>query len=167
MGEIPRSHSIRTLISILFDSTKDKELLEFSKKNRLTLRLLKHAYIASRYLFDRFDKDDAEEAIKVAEKVFNVVQKLFENINETGWYCSKLEKRGKKVAKAISDVLPDAEIYVFGSAVKRRITASSDIDLLIFSEKIPEKNIAKMKIILEIENKAKLPRVSSIWIPLS
>ncbi|MHA1833884.1 MAG: nucleotidyltransferase domain-containing protein, partial [Candidatus Baldrarchaeia archaeon] len=43
----------------------------------------------------------------------------------------------KKVAKAISDVLPDAEIYVFGSAVKRRITASSDIDLLIFSEKIP------------------------------
>lgn len=63
----------------------------------------------------------------------------------------------KKVAKAISDVLPDAEMYVFGSAVKRRITASSDIDLLIFSEKIPEKNIAKMKIILEIENKAKLP----------
>ena len=83
-GEIPRSHSIRTLISILFDSAKDKELLEFSKKNRLTLRLLEHAYIASRYLFDRFDKDDAEEAIKVAEKVFNVVQKLFENINETG-----------------------------------------------------------------------------------
>ncbi|MEX2701834.1 MAG: HEPN domain-containing protein, partial [Candidatus Baldrarchaeota archaeon] len=75
---------IRTLISILFDSAKDKELLEFSKKNRLTLRLLEHAYIASRYLFDRFDKDDAEEAIKVAEKVFNVVQKLFENINETG-----------------------------------------------------------------------------------
>ena len=62
----------------------------------------------------------------------------------------------KRVVEAIKDVLPDAEVYVFGSIVKQGMTASSDMDLFIFSEKY-RKNIPKMKIILEIEKKAGLP----------
>jgi len=80
--DVSRSHSIRTLISMLFNSTKNEELLELSKKNKLALKVAGTCVYCFQYLFERFDKDDAENAIRVAEKVFNVVQRLFGDINE-------------------------------------------------------------------------------------
>jgi len=99
-GEVPRSHSIRNLISMLSNYTGDEELLELSKKNKLSLRLLEHAYIASRYLFEHFDKDDAEALIKVSDKVFNVVKKLFGDIDEASKAPSKLEEGDKKSSES-------------------------------------------------------------------
>ena len=63
----------------------------------------------------------------------------------------------KNVIEVIKKYLPDAEIYVIGSVVEDRYTGASDLDLLVISEKIPEKlsEIVILKII--IENEAKLP----------
>ncbi|MEM4187136.1 MAG: hypothetical protein QW801_07675 [Candidatus Caldarchaeum sp.] len=51
------------------------------------------------------------------------------------------------IAKAARELLPDAEVYVFGSAV----------DILIVSEQLPARNIERAWIKVEIEEKAGLP----------
>ncbi len=38
-----------------------------------------------------------------------------------------------ELKRAIHHVLPDAEIYVFGSAVREELTANSDVDVLVVS----------------------------------
>ncbi len=44
----------------------------------------------------------------------------------------------EKIARSARNVLGDVEIYVFGSAAEGKLTASSDIDLLIVYEGAPE-----------------------------
>ncbi|GBC69066.1 hypothetical protein HRbin01_00757 [archaeon HR01] len=61
------------------------------------------------------------------------------------------------VAKAVKELLPDAEIYVFGSAVAGDLIASSDIDILVVSEKIPGGLFEIGRVKVEIEKKAGLP----------
>ena len=38
--------------------------------------------------------------------------------------------------ESVNALAPDAQVYVFGSALKGELTASSDIDILIVTEKI-------------------------------
>ncbi|MEM3552715.1 MAG: nucleotidyltransferase domain-containing protein, partial [Candidatus Bathyarchaeia archaeon] len=40
-----------------------------------------------------------------------------------------------KLLNAVKKVIPDAEVYIFGSALKNKLTANSDIDVLIVSDK--------------------------------
>ncbi len=44
----------------------------------------------------------------------------------------------RRIAQSARRILGDVDIYVFGSAVEGRITASSDVDLLIVCEKAPK-----------------------------
>ncbi len=62
-----------------------------------------------------------------------------------------------KVAKAVREVLPDAEVHVFGSAVTGDLVASSDIDILVVSEEIPEGLFDRGRVKVEIERRAGLP----------
>ncbi|MHA1596429.1 MAG: nucleotidyltransferase domain-containing protein [Candidatus Asgardarchaeia archaeon] len=41
----------------------------------------------------------------------------------------------KRVKEIVTKFDPDAEVYVFGSVVKGKITCGSDIDILVISEK--------------------------------
>ena len=41
----------------------------------------------------------------------------------------------RRVKEIVTKFDPDAEVYVFGSVVKGKITGSSDIDILVISEK--------------------------------
>ncbi len=43
----------------------------------------------------------------------------------------------RRIAQSARSILGDVEMYVFGSAVEGRLTASSDVDLLIVCEKAP------------------------------
>ncbi len=61
------------------------------------------------------------------------------------------------IVKAVKEVLPDAEVYVFGSAVTGDLVASSDIDILVVSEGIPESLFGRGWVKVEIERKAGLP----------
>ena len=62
-----------------------------------------------------------------------------------------------QIVKAIKEILPNSEIYVFGSAAEDKLSGGSDIDILIISGNAPKKVSDKVKLILEIEDKAELP----------
>ena len=62
-----------------------------------------------------------------------------------------------KIAEAVRRVLPDAQVFVFGSVVRGDYIASSDVDILVISSKIPEGLFERGRIKAEIEKEAGLP----------
>ena len=86
-----------------------------------------------------------EEAIKY--------RKYFENPVELG----------KKVKEIISKYVRDIEVYVFGSVVRGRYTASSDIDILVVTPiKLSREDIYRLKteVIVSIDAPLELHIVS-------
>jgi len=76
-GEVPRTHVIRQLFHILRTIIKNKELIdEFMRKNRRLLVGLEEAYLASRYLFRIYEKEEAEELVNFAKEVINFVRDI-------------------------------------------------------------------------------------------
>ena len=76
-GEVPRTHVIRQLFHILRTIVKNKELIdEFMRKNRRLLVGLEEAYLALRYLFRIYEKEEAEELINFAKEVINFVRDI-------------------------------------------------------------------------------------------
>ncbi len=76
-GEMPRTHVIRRLLGILCDLCKEGIVVEeFVKSNRSLLVRLEEAYLASRYLFKRYEKEETEELINFAEKVIDFVRNI-------------------------------------------------------------------------------------------
>lgn len=64
-GEIPKTHSIRKLFGLSYQLTKDKAF----KYDRKALIFLESAYLNSRYFNFVYEKEDAKEALKIAEEV--------------------------------------------------------------------------------------------------
>jgi HEPN domain-containing protein len=78
-GEMPRTHTIRQLIAVLAECTGGRwreELTEFAKRKRSLLIRLEEAYISSRYLFRRYDRDEAEELVGFAREVIDLVGRV-------------------------------------------------------------------------------------------
>ncbi len=75
-GEVPRTHSIRQLLAIL-----SKLLNERFDFDRRSLIFLEDAYIKARYLGSEYERDDAEDAIKIAEEVISTVARALEGKN--------------------------------------------------------------------------------------
>ncbi len=69
-GEIPKTHSIRKLFGLLYVLTKE----EVFKYDRKALIFLESAYLNSRYFNFNYEKEDAEEALKIAEEVKEFVR---------------------------------------------------------------------------------------------
>jgi len=63
----------------------------------------------------------------------------------------------EKIAKAAKQLLPDAEIYVFGSVVRDEAVGGSDVDILIKSDKLPNDNFGRARLKLKIEEICNLP----------
>lgn len=64
------------------------------------------------------------------------------------------------LVKAVREVLPDAELYVFGSALRDELTANSDVDVLIVSKRAFGRN--RHKIVTAIEEKLENPEIFEI-----
>jgi hypothetical protein len=64
------------------------------------------------------------------------------------------------LSDAVKKVLPDAEVYLFGSALEGELTANSDVDVLIVSERAsgPQRH----KLATMIENELKMPLLFEI-----
>ncbi len=71
-GEIPNTHSIRKLFGLLFHITKNEKL----KYDRKALIFLESAYLNSRYFSFNYEKEDAEEALKIVAEVKNIVENV-------------------------------------------------------------------------------------------
>ncbi|MEM4420382.1 MAG: nucleotidyltransferase domain-containing protein [Candidatus Caldarchaeum sp.] len=61
------------------------------------------------------------------------------------------------LAEAVRKVLGDADVYVFGSVVTGESVASSDVDVLIVSERVPESMLERGALKVEVERVAELP----------
>jgi len=78
-GEVPRTHIIRQILSLLKSLYADKrasKIEEFTRKHRRLLIGLEEAYLASRYLYRPYELEEAKELVKFAEKVIRFVENL-------------------------------------------------------------------------------------------
>ncbi len=57
----------------------------------------------------------------------------------------------RRVKEIVRRIDPNARVYVFGSVVRGKYTAASDIDILIVTEKIEEKYKIMVKVYKEIK----------------
>lgn len=66
-------------------------------------------------------------------------------------YLKDYMKVAKGVKEIIHEIDPDARIYVFGSIVKGRYTAVSDIDILVITERIEQRFRMKVEVYKRVE----------------
>ncbi|MEN3048424.1 MAG: nucleotidyltransferase domain-containing protein [Candidatus Caldarchaeales archaeon] len=62
-----------------------------------------------------------------------------------------------EIASAARSVLPDARVYVFGSAVRGEAVGGSDVDVLVVSRRVPSSAIERGRLRAMIEDAAGLP----------
>jgi len=83
-----------------------------------------------------------EAAIEIANKYYKERLEAVENI----------EKDLKILINKVKEIFDDAEVYLFGSYVKGTFNKFlSDVDILIVSDKIPEKAAERAKVRLKIK----------------
>lgn len=79
LGHIPRTHSIRELMGNLSRQLNEEDLNEYVKTHRLELTALEDAYISSRYFVKEFAREDAEDCIRIAKEVSELVQRTIKD----------------------------------------------------------------------------------------
>jgi predicted nucleotidyltransferase len=84
------------------------------------------------------------------ENYVNILIKRIEMVKNWKEYVTK-------IAEAAKSILPDSEIYVFGSVVKGDAIGGSDVDILIISEGVSKSNLERAKIKVKIEELLNLP----------
>mgnify|MGYP000300611474 CR=1 FL=1 len=67
IGYFPKTHSLSRLFDEL--STIKKDAKSFYKRNLVIFKLIEDAYIASRYLPRKYEREEVESMIRLAEKV--------------------------------------------------------------------------------------------------
>ena len=71
-GDFPKTHAIRKLFGLLYHITKDERF----KYDRKSLIFIESAYFNARYFSFTYEREDAEEILKIAEDI----KKLVENV---------------------------------------------------------------------------------------
>ncbi len=77
-GEVPRTHSVRQLLHMLRSvlSEAAEPIDAFVCEYRGSLTGLEESYLASRYLFRIYYRDESEELVKFAREVIRFVEDL-------------------------------------------------------------------------------------------
>lgn len=65
--------------------------------------------------------------------------------NEALHHLSNYREIGMRIKKIVMEKYPDAKVFAFGSAVERKFTASSDIDIIIVSDGIGREDGSLLK----------------------
>lgn len=73
----------------------------------------------------------------------------------------------RRVSIAAKKLLDDAVVKVFGSAVSGDYVASSDLDILVVSRKIPKGAMARAELKVSLEKHARLPLINPVEIHLA
>lgn len=82
-GEVPRTHSIRDLLHIIFEEIKNKKIKEFTSKRRQALISLEDTYLMARYFARRYNKEEAKELIEVTEEVIKIAKNAINRKKES------------------------------------------------------------------------------------
>ncbi|MCX8204984.1 MAG: nucleotidyltransferase domain-containing protein [Candidatus Nezhaarchaeota archaeon] len=68
------------------------------------------------------------------------------------------------LAEAVREALREAEVYVFGSALEKRLTVDSDVDVLVVVDQLPRRGVERAQIVDKIW-RALEARGVSYWYP--
>jgi len=63
----------------------------------------------------------------------------------------------KRIAEGAKEILGECKVYVFGSVAEGQATGGSDVDILIVSDRIPDRSRDRWELRAAIEEKAGLP----------
>ena len=63
----------------------------------------------------------------------------------------------EKLAREFKHILGEVEVYAFGSAVEGRMMGGSDVDILVVSEKAPERLLERSDLVAAVEERLQLP----------
>uniref|UniRef100_A0A7C5TJK2 Polymerase nucleotidyl transferase domain-containing protein n=1 Tax=Ignisphaera aggregans TaxID=334771 RepID=A0A7C5TJK2_9CREN len=77
-------------------------------------------------------------------------------------HLKKWREYAEKIAKAVEDIIPDADIYVIGGIAEDRTTIYSDIDILIATPSRILDNEAKKNLVVEVIERA-IDRYNLPW----
>ena len=75
IGDYPRTHSVRNLLTEVSESYGGHGIDEFVRRNRTRLIALEDAYIIARYTPATYTRDDARDMIQMAEEIIGVTGK--------------------------------------------------------------------------------------------
>jgi len=82
VGDFPRTHSILYLL-VELKRVSEREVEEFTKRNKRRLHILEDAYLTGRYFYKFFDKEDAEDLIAAAEEVISFCEELGRSLGKS------------------------------------------------------------------------------------
>lgn len=74
VGDYPRTHSIRTLLTEVSKSFGSEKIEEFTRENRARLIALEDAYIIARYTPTSYTEEDAEDMVKLAGEIITLTE---------------------------------------------------------------------------------------------
>jgi HEPN domain-containing protein len=72
VGDFPRTHSLRTLLSEV--SEESQPVAQFILKNRARISSLEDAYVLARYSDKQYSRADANDAAKLAKEIMRLVK---------------------------------------------------------------------------------------------
>jgi len=75
VGDYPRTHSKRTLLTEVSKSFGRERIREFTRKNRARLIALEDAYVIARYTPTTYTEKDAEDMIKLTGETITLTEK--------------------------------------------------------------------------------------------
>ena len=68
-----------------------------------------------------------------------MIKKYFEILKKNKDLFEKAEEVARNIKRKAKELFEDSEVYIVGSYARGDFTLSSDLDILIVSDKIPEK----------------------------
>jgi len=85
-----------------------------------------------------------------SQKDSRMLSKMFEHYLKSGKealeYLSKYREVAKRVKEVVETYCKGSKVYIFGSTLKGRFTAASDIDLLIVCDGIDREEAERLKV---------------------
>lgn len=73
-GDYPRTHSVRALLGEVARALGSRGLEEFVRANRARLSALEDAYLMARYFVKHYEKEDAEDMLRLVEEALEAVE---------------------------------------------------------------------------------------------
>ncbi len=166
-GEHPRTHSVGEILGRIVLKLRElgldecsKELSDVVRELRDVLIVLEDVYAQSRYGVQTFSEEDARRILSAVKTLIDALRRA----DECAWgqssvhgsprdplglrlsYLRGWRKYLEILVRAASDVCSGCEVYVFGGAAEDRLTALSDIDVLIVtSEGLDRERSAKIR----------------------
>jgi len=72
IGDYLRTHSLRMLLGEISRHVKSSEVGEFMRVNRARITALEDAYFTTRYSIRPFEKEDAEDAVRLVKEIMEL-----------------------------------------------------------------------------------------------